>query len=397
MNGRRAHSKRIPSRAAAVALAAILGGFGAAASQSDPTASSPAAMARQGDVANADWLGRWLFGVHYLVGRMNAALDPSERFRNLRMPADPLPLETFMLGALGTPLDTVKLDRQLIYLQGLGVNFLVVEWWKMRRAGLYHPDGPNDYIETVNHAAGHGMLVAPFIPRIVLSPGVPLPEYIQTLQAEVGEILNIYPRQWLLNLFDKNGQPRIVVMLHETPICKPGQEKEYIASFDAAAEAIFKKTGVRVGWTMARREARLPSKEEFQAWKQGDAFLAYYALAGLSRFYPGRTEYYQKLADSGLPIIAGLLPGMVKPETVGKVGFDKEFLSKELGLGETLANRRIVTFDIFNGFLEGRGIYPTKQDGDLAPNWAREVVARLKNTNEKEVLPPRTSRERREQ
>ncbi|MCX7013525.1 MAG: hypothetical protein NTW86_13380 [Candidatus Sumerlaeota bacterium] len=327
-------------------------------------------------MANPGREERWLFGTHYLVGRMNQALNPAERFGDQRMPADPLPLETFMLGDLGAPIDVAKLDKQFGYLQGLGINLLIVEWWQMRRKGLYFPDGPADYATTIERAAAHGMLVAPFIPRIVLPPEEPLDQYIETLKAQAAEILRIYPRGPLLRLYDREGRPRVAVMLHETPVCKPGEAREYVAAFDRAAEELSAQTGERVAFTMARRKLRLPGPEEFDAWKQGASFLAFYPLIGLSRFYPERADYYQSLQAAGLPLIVGLAPGMHKSENVWE-GYNEEFFAKENDLARRCANRRIVVFDIFNGFLEGRGIYPTKQDGDLVPNWVRSVIADL--------------------
>ncbi|MCX6327658.1 MAG: hypothetical protein NT144_13560, partial [Bacteroidia bacterium] len=217
--------------------------------------------------ANPGWEGIALFleRTDYLVGRMNPNINSALFLRN---PVDPLPVETFQLNPKGVPIDIVKLNKQFRFLTSVGINFLVVEWWRMSGSGTFLPNGPDDYITTINIASANKMLVAPFMAREILNPRLPLETYLFILEIEVFEILHIYPRVPLLRFYDNSGQVRVVIMLHEVPPCQVGKEEEYMPGFTKVSENIFKRTGVLVGFTFARPPKYFPNEKEIKAWKE---------------------------------------------------------------------------------------------------------------------------------
>ncbi|MCX6252912.1 MAG: hypothetical protein NTV31_00310 [Bacteroidia bacterium] len=345
-------------------------------------------------IANPGWEGSILFGTEYLPGRMNPRIKPEKLLRN---PIDPLPIGTFQLNPKGMPIDTVKLNKQFRLLKELGINFLVNEWWRISVSGTFLPDGPIDYITTINGALTNKMLVVPFMAWEILDPRLPLETYLSILEIEVFEILHIYPRVPLLRFYDNSGQVRVVIMLHEVPPCQVGKEEEYMPGFTKVSENIFKRTGVLVGFTFARPPKYFPNEKEIKAWKETPCFLAVYPICGVSSnygqmrdTYQARIDYYELLKSSGFPVIPSVFPGMhkeVPPSQTGILGFTPKFMENEANLAKKYANMKIVNFDVFNGFEEGRGFYPTKQDGNIVPKWVKATIDSLKITfNQKENM-----------
>lgn len=249
-------------------------------------------------------------------------------------------------------------------------------------------------------ARQQGLLLAPLLE---VSPSNPfwrefpdstdnLVERCNWLLAHLGAETN-----WL-QMYDRTGKPRYVVRLIETIHSRPIDPKQFAAGFSAAADRVLKETGYNVGFVIDPTPLP-PYGAEFGpdpvALRSCPAILAIdpFNIDSQGLGAPrdqvriteaDRLEYamsvLQKWHDSGIPLIAPILPGydahIVFPNA-GVYGFNATWRQWQKALALHYATEGL-SIDCWNGWAEGYAIPPSREDHDIEMLWATDVIKSLK-------------------
>ncbi len=219
-----------------------------------------------------------------------------------------------------------------------------------------------------------------------------------------------------LKLYDVNGVSRVAIRLIETIHDRPIDPDEFAAGFVRASDAIFRKTGYRVGFIIDPKSLPGYGSEYGPTVPAMLACSAVLAVApynicnqGTARPESGvqiteadrlthARDLLAKWQQPGVPLVVPIMPGYdaryVFPDA-GVFGFNDNWRHRERELAIAFGTAGI-NIDCWNGWSEGYGIPPTLEAGDTDLRWAKGCVEalKLKFKKQKGILPSKEKKAR---
>ncbi len=314
------------------------------------------------------------------------------------------------------------MDGQLALLASAGLNTVKLSYWghdgetdssapawlfsRTRWPGDTKP-GPYAEAEQValaRHffalARAHGLLVAPMLE---VGPRFPFyadfPANLDPLAQRAGWLLKNFGDEpnWL-RVTDRDGRPRHALWLLETIHGGAIAPETFAQGFGTAAARLKQETGYDVGFLLdpvplsaygpeagpdpeaLRHQASVLAINPYNITAQGVTYKADQGAITEEERRQHAESVLRHWADSGIPLIAPVLPGydahLVFPG-LPVYGFSASWRQRQ----EALALRYQtdgLSIDTWNGWTEGYAIPPSIEQGDVNLEWVKEAVKAIK-------------------
>jgi len=283
-------------------------------------------------------------------------------------------------------------DQIMNELKASNVNVIKLSWWGNSKEKKWSPTiyDTNTHKLVFKEAEERNIMVAPMIE---VHDGFKFwqeyPDNTKNLETRIKSILKDYGKEPnYLKIYDKSGNPRMVIWLIETIHVGKVDEKKFAGAFDVVADKIYKDTGYKIGFIID--PTPLPANGSYNG-PNPTYLVKTKSLLAINPFNitsDGTNEsarlkkaesILSKWKNSGLPLIAPILPGYndskVRPPGT-KYGNNTTWRNSVQKMAIKY-NTVGITLDIWNGFTEGYEFTPTKENKSLNYNLAKTTFSQL--------------------
>ena len=296
----------------------------------------------------------------------------------------------------------ISAGLNVVSMSSWGEDFLPCEMSWEPSAPMQTSTGAHD--ELFAAAAGKNLLIIPFIESRANwafrdeFPYTSTGELAPGTQSQVINLINRYLKnpdhpEWAYKwaqVYDRNQTPRYAVtIIHASSNrLKASDHKAFAAGFDLLSDAVYKATGVRVGFFIdpLPPNSNAPGKFKPSLDKTGPFLSQTNAVLGIQSFIPeiwvsGRPKeldlirwkkkYSQGWINTGIPFLmdisAGYNASIVFPSSI-RYGFSTSWQNALSGMVKDFGEDGLV-YNSWNGYTEGMAGMPTVEYGDRFFNW----------------------------
>jgi hypothetical protein len=268
---------------------------------------------------------------------------------------------------------------------------------------------PGAHDELFAAAAETGLRIMPFLEGHVgwsFRADFPTDAGGRTAPGAVSLILNLIERylqnpdhpEWAdrwAQVYDRDGRPRyaLVIIQAASDRLGPGDDEAFAAGFDALADEVFRRSGVRVGFFLDPLPpgSNAPGLLRPDPERTGPALERTAAVLGIQAFIPEiwitgpaadpqriawKRDYSRRWFATGIPFLMDVSPGydarIVFPGSV-YYGFTAEWRDALAGMAVEFGADGLA-FNSWNGYTEGMAAVPTREYGDVFFRWLQAMA-----------------------